>query len=107
MESFLFILTFALGYIAGSLDTLKRSFIRNDSPALSDTMSFASSIARDQKQIQPVKTKISIDDSKYVTDISTDGMESKGKQLGVVSSTSDDISSAANKLAQLKKMKDS
>lgn len=107
MESFLFILTFALGYIAGSLDTLKRSFSRNDSHALSDTTSFVPSIMRDQKQTHTVKTKISIDDSKYVTDISTDGMESKGKQLGVVSKTSDDISSAANKLAQLKKMKDS
>jgi hypothetical protein len=107
MESFLFILTFALGYIAGSLDTFKRSFSRNDSPVLGGTTSFVSSVAREQKQNNPVKSKISIDDSKYVTDISTDGMESKGKQLGVVSTTSDNISSAASKLAQLKKMKDS
>lgn len=96
-QTLLAVLSFGVGYAIGSLDNIRRALKGSEST------SFVSEVAREQKQ--QAKKKISIDDTKYVTDISTDDLESKGGTLGVVSQTNDNISSAANKLAQLKKMK--
>lgn len=92
-------LSFGVGYAIGSIDNLRRALKGSEST------SFVSGVVREQKQL--VKKKISIDETKYVTDISTDDLESKGGALGVVSQTKDNISTAASKLAQLKKLKDS
>jgi hypothetical protein len=73
-----------------------------------ESTSFVSGVVNSQKEREqkPVaRKKVTIDETKYVTDISTDALEMKGASLGVVTQSSDDISSAANKLAQLKKMK--
>jgi hypothetical protein len=102
MENFYFIVVFSLGYIAGSLDGIRRA-LKTSENSESSVSSFVTGVNRDQKL--QAKAKISIDNSTYVTDISTDGIESKGSPLGTVSQSKDDISSAANKLAQLKKMK--
>lgn len=104
MQNFYLLATFVLGYIAGSLDSIRR-LIKSPESVSSVSASFVSEVSRDQKQRQQSRAKISIDDSTYVTDISTDGIELKGSSLGTVSQSKDDISSAANKLAQLKKMK--
>lgn len=96
-QTLLAVLSFGIGYAIGSLDNLRRALKRPEST------SFVSEVAREQKQQS--KKKVSIDESKYVTDISTDNLVSKGGSLGVVSQSTDDISTAANKLAQLKKMK--
>lgn len=96
-QTLLAVLSFGIGYAIGSLDNLRRALKRPEST------SFVSEVAREQKQQS--KKKVNIDESKYVTDISTDNLVSKGGSLGVVSQTTDDISTAANKLAQLKKMK--
>jgi len=96
-QTLLAVLSFGVGYAIGSLDNIRRSLKGSGST------SFVSEVVREQKQ--QARKKISIDEAKYVTDISTDDLESKGGKLGVVSQTNDDISSAANKLAQLKKMK--
>ena len=96
-QTLLAVLSFGVGYAIGSLDSIRRALKGSEST------SFVSEVAREHKQ--QAKKKISIDDTKYVTDISTDGMESKGGTLGEVSQTSDNITSAASKLAQLKKMK--
>jgi len=97
-QTLLAVLSFGVGYAIGSLDNIRRALKGSEST------SFVSGVTREQKQ-QAKKKVVSIDESKYVTDISTDGMESKGGTLGEVSQTSDNISSAASKLAQLKKMK--
>ena len=97
-QTLLAVLSFGVGYAIGSLDNIRRALKGSEST------SFVSGVTREQKQ-QAKKKVVSIDESKYVTDISTDGMESKGGSLGEVSQTSDNISSAASKLAQLKKMK--
>ncbi len=96
-QALLAVLSFGIGYAIGSLDSLRRALRGPDST------SFVSGVVREQKQ--QAKKKVSIDETKYVTDISTDDLISKGGSLGVVSQTNDDISSAASKLAQLKKMK--
>lgn len=96
---FLAALSFGVGYAIGSTNNLRRDLKGSEST------SFVSGVMRDQKQL--VKKRVSIDETKYVTDISTDDLEPKGGSLGVVLQTKDNISSAASKLAQLKKMKDS
>jgi hypothetical protein len=96
-QALLAVLSFGVGYAIGSLDNIRSALKRSEST------SFVSGVAKEQKQ--QIKKKINIDEAKYVTDISTDDLETKGGSLGVVSQSSDDISSAANKLAQLKKMK--
>lgn len=97
-QTLLAVLSFGVGYAIGSLDNIRRALKGSEST------SFVSEVVREQKQ-QAKKRVVSIDESKYVTDVSTDDLQSKGGSLGVVSQTNDDISSAANKLAQLKKMK--
>lgn len=97
-QTLLAVLSFGVGYAIGSLDNIRRTLKGSEST------SFVSEVAREHKQ-QAKKRVVSIDESKYVTDVSTDGMESKGGTLGEVSQTSDNITSAASKLAQLKKMK--
>ena len=102
MEQFLLVvLSFGLGYALGSLDSLRKNFKRSDQ---AESTSFVADIAREQK-VQQNRKKITIDETKYVTDISTDSLESKGSSLGVVTQSADNITSAASKLAQLKKMK--
>lgn len=96
-QTLLAVLSFGVGYAIGSLDNIRRALKGSEST------SFVSGVVREQKQ--QAKKKVSIDETKYVTDISTDDLVSKGTTLGVISQTNDDISSAANKLAQLKKMK--
>ena len=97
-QTLLAVLSFGVGYAIGSLDNIRRTLKGSEST------SFVSEVVREQK-LQAKKRVVSIDESKYVTDVSTDDLESKGGSLGVVSQTNDNISSAASKLAQLKKMK--
>jgi hypothetical protein len=89
-------LGFGLGYLTGRVDSILR-ILRG-----TESTSFVATVAKEQKQ----RKKIDIDDAKFVTDVSTSGMQSLSKEpLGKVSQTSDDIASATSKLAQLKKMK--
>lgn len=89
---------FGLGYVLGRLDGIVRLLRRTESD------SFVAQVAREEKSQK--NRKVSIDDSKFVTDLSIDGMESIGTStLGTVTQTEDSISSAASKLAQLKKLK--
>ena len=91
-----FVVGLAGGYLIGRLDTLIASFRGEEST------SFVAGVIKEQKQ----KKKVQIDETKYVTDVSTDNFEGKtGTKLGVVSTTTDDITSASSKLAQLKKSK--
>lgn len=93
----LVLMSFGLGYVIGSLDYIRRIL------SSSSSTSFVSEVSREQKQ--NARKKVSIDETKYVTNISTDDLEVKGTSLGIVSQTNDDISSASSKLAQFKKMK--
>jgi hypothetical protein len=100
MDQVVLALSFAVGYIIGSLDSIRKTLKMPEG-----STSFVSEIINESKQKS--KKKITIDETKYITDVSTDGIESKFNELGVISQSKDDISSAANKLAQLKKLKDS
>lgn len=111
MEFVSYFLVFFIGYLMGSIDVLKKSLSsKRDSDKHNDvvlgrepTQMFADNPTTKNHQ----RKKVIIDDTKYVTDISTEGMEQKGVSLGVVSQADDDISSATKKLASLKRLKDS
>jgi hypothetical protein len=49
------------------------------------------------------KTKIIIDDAKFVTEIRTDNMEKKYESLGEVKQSTEDISNSINKLKNMKR----
>ena len=88
---------FVLGYIVAKVDTIVMILKRHESD------SFVSSVVKEQKSAK--KRKVEIDDKTYVTDVSTDGMQSLGASLGTVSQSNDDITAASSKLAQMKKRK--
>lgn len=88
---------FVLGYIVAKVDTIVMILKRHESD------SFVSSVTKEQKSAK--KRKVEIDDKTYVTDVSTDGMQSLGASLGTVSQSNDDITAASSKLAQMKKRK--
>lgn len=100
-------LAFLLGYGLGTLDNIVR-LIRRGGTSFERAeeerpTSFVSNVVKEQKQV--TRRKVEIDEKKYVTDVSTENLKSGAQPLGVVSQTNDDISSATNKLAQLKKLK--
>jgi len=49
------------------------------------------------------KTVVSIDDTKYVVDIKTSGMEKKYESLGEINQSEEDISTSINKLKNMKR----
>ena len=94
------VLGLVLGYIAGRLDRLVTSVDGGVSVG-------GSPLLRSFSRVEAPHKKVLIDDTKYVTDVSTDDLEALGDfKLGTVTQSNDDISAAANKLAQLKSRKD-
>ena len=98
---------FGLGYVLGRLDGIVRLLRRPGSDLEMAQVTGYERVDREfPANFAVKKRKVSIDDSKFVTDVSTDGMESIGTAtVGTITQTEDSISSAANKLAQLKKLK--
>jgi hypothetical protein len=85
----LFIHSFLFGYFVGK-HTHKSGVNNNES------------FFTKQKNTQPVRPEISIDDKKFVTEIRTDNLEKKYDSLGEIKSTSENISGSVNKLKNLK-----
>lgn len=93
---------FGMGYALGRLDNIS-SLLRR---AQSDSFVAQAAIEQRLSTRQSRLSKVSIDDSKMVTSISTSDLEPSGKrELGTVTQTEDSVASSANKLAQLKKTK--
>lgn len=89
----------AVGYVAGRVDSL-HSFLRresDDSPTLLTS-------TRDKTR-KGTRQKVSIDESTYVTDVSTDDLQSMGSTIGNVTQKADGVAEASSKLAQLKRLK--
>lgn len=86
---FLNMLSLAIGYILGKI-----SIINNDRP-----ISF---FDKNKKSIEKVQS-IEIDDSKYVTEIDTKGLEKKYSSIGETKKSTENISSSIDKLKNLKK----
>jgi hypothetical protein len=89
---------FLFGYLVGRMDAITSLVKQRESS------SFISGLVREEKAKE--RSRIQIDDKKFVTDVSTDDLQSSTTTpLGSVTSSNDDISAAKHKLAQLKKLK--
>lgn len=100
MQTYIYCAIFLiLGYVLGKLDGIFRLLRRSESE------SFAIHNNQNKNSLKKSK-KVLIDETKFVTDVSTEDMQPNNKfAFGEVIQTDDNIASAANKLAQFKKLK--
>jgi hypothetical protein len=84
--------SFGIGYIIGQLNNNRHIMIEKPT-------------SKRNKQYNDEKSqnKIIIDDRKFVTDISVDGMEKKYNELGNTKLSNENISESVNKLQNLKR----
>ena len=91
------ILMMAMGYVAGRLTRIER-LCQNDTPYSEPKR--RRSYTQEREEIQ---SKIEIDDSKFVVDVNTSGIEKKYGELGETKVSDENISSSVNKLKGMKK----
>lgn len=84
--------TFFIGYFFGR-------FTNNNGVSIDKPKSF---FRQQDSKTKEVNT-ISIDDKKFVVDITTEGLEKKYNSLGDIKTTEENISSSVNKLKNLKR----
>jgi hypothetical protein len=94
MNILLYVTAFILGYIIGRITG--KSDIRDH--RIDAKGSFFKPESRQRKQVE-------IDEKKFVTSVSTDSLQRKGKELGTQTIVEDDLATSASKLAMLKKNK--
>jgi hypothetical protein len=83
------IILVGLGYLLGRLHTGNTEYVYNTSN-------------KKNNSIAPSKTSIQINEEKFVTDIRTDNIEKKFETLGDTKTSEENISSAINKLKNMK-----
>ena len=88
------IFSFVLGYIAGRVDSLSKFSVSHN-----ESLGGSGSASKKQRRT------VSIDESKVVVDVDANFSKTEEHELGEKSVTSDDITSAKNKLSQLKRGK--
>ena len=104
---FLLCVGYIVGYIVGRLDLIYRTL---STFRKMENSQFANHERRQKKprdffsdEPAPPKTKIEIDERKYVSAIKTDDLaRTNDKTLGKITATDDDIGASVSKLAQLK-----
>lgn len=89
-----YIIIFLLGILVGRLLSFNGVYRNESIQPISKTLS--SIVSKETGQA------ISIDSSKFVVDIKTDGLEKKYQQLGDIKESEDTISSSVNKLKNMK-----
>jgi hypothetical protein len=101
---FLIMIGYVVGYTIGRLDLIYRTlllFTSGTSGAGKPADFFTKVKAEDKAAC--VKTKIDIDDSKFVAPIKTDNLaKTSAATLGKITTTEDDIQASVSRLAQLK-----
>jgi hypothetical protein len=83
---------FLIGYFVGK---------RSDNGVYSTTINRPNSFFNNAKEDK--KTKVVINDNKFVTEIKTDGMEKKYENLGEIKQSNENITDSINKLKNLRK----
>jgi hypothetical protein len=86
------IVFFFLGYFVGRLHSSQTNL------GSQPVSFFDKQNSKNEKTIN----KVTIDETKYVTDIKTSGMEKKYESLGEVKTTNENIESSINKLKNIK-----
>ena len=87
----LYATAFILGYIVGKMSVSHQSSVTSSGAVVSIT-----------KTQRPRKV-VAIDDTKFVTEISTTALQKKGSELGTQVVVEDDVGASVSKLALLKK----
>lgn len=101
-SSMIYILLFT-NLVCFCLGMLVFSAITKASPSnINEMVSISSKKQQRNKSQIEDKESIEIDDTKYVSKISTDNLEKKYESLGKVKSTQNDTASSVNKLKNLK-----
>lgn len=95
-------LLFLIGYLAGRVNSMYKLFQRNTS-YLGKPQGSKGWLTSDSKD-KPTRV-IDIDESKFVTDVSTDSFTSKHKSLGKKTVSQDGIGASVSKLKNLKERK--
>jgi len=85
--------SFGIGYIIGRLNN--NDYIMTEKPILRKNKQYNNS--------GKIQNEIIIDEKKFVTDISTDGIEKKYSEFGETKLSNDNISESVNKLQNLKR----
>jgi hypothetical protein len=85
----LIIFSFVLGYLVGRLNG-------------SQGVSYIGRVSKNSQQSINQLSKIDIDEKKFVVDINTNGLEKKYTELGETKQTQENISSAIDKLKNMK-----
>lgn len=101
---FLIVVGYAVGYTIGRLDLIYRTLrlFTSDASVSGKPADFFSKVKADDKAAC-VKTKIAIDDSKFVVPINTANLaKTSDAALGKITTTEDDIEASVSRLAQLK-----
>lgn len=104
-ETVYILLAFALGYLTGRADSLYRALRDKYGPVPRAGFFAEEAPARRTQSPGPPATKISIDERKVVSEISTAGIAKSAEaasQLGTKTVQSDNIDASVSKLAQLK-----
>jgi hypothetical protein len=83
---------FLIGYFVGK---------RSGNGVYSNTINRSGSFFDSAKEEK--KTKVVINDTKFVTEIKTDGMEKKYENLGEIKQSTENITDSINKLKNLKR----
>ena len=87
----LYATAFILGYIVGKMNSVQQI----------DTITSTSMIPF--TKVQKPKKIVTIDEKKFVTEVSTNTLQKKGRELGTQTVVEDNVGASVSKLAQLKK----
>lgn len=89
------VLSFILGYAVGRIDNIRDLFRKETTEK---PVSFFAQAKSEAKQ----KSKLQIDDSTFVTDVSTDTLQRAHGEIGKTTVAQDSIDTSVSKLAQFK-----
>lgn len=100
---FLLCFGYAIGYIVGRLDLIYRVIRGAGGLLAGDAAKAPKDFFAQQAAAQTTKTKIEIDDRKFVGRVDTDALvKTSENSIGKTTVAQDDIQSSVSKLAQLK-----
>lgn len=95
------ILLFAVGYILGRVNLIQKALKKPEVEYLGKPRKSSGWTGGSQDSHKPIRV-VDIDESKFVTDVSTDSFKSKHKELGNKTVSKDNVSSSVAKLKKLK-----
>jgi hypothetical protein len=97
----LYLTAFLIGFLFGR--TMSPKYVSTMVSSNDTSIDTKGSFFKPEKREKSEKKVVKIDDSTFVTNVSSESLEKKGSTLGTETTVEDDVGSSASKLAQLKK----